>query len=380
MSDPQWFYADESGTQRGPVTAAFLQAVFAQGQLRADDLVWREGMADWLRYAEVAELEAGSTPTYAPPPLSHPAGLVFAAHARQEIVYAGFWRRYLALMLDSLILGLPLVLLAVMLVWMAGVSGLSSGTPSPLTGLAYLVYWIAAPLYYALQESSGHQATLGKRALGIKVTDRDGRRLSFGNALGRWFAAILSYLTLYIGFLMAAFTQRRQALHDIVADTLVVDRWAFTDHPERQKTGLSGCLIAFILVVVLGIPVLGILAAIAIPAYQDYAIRAKVSEAINISASPKLGVEESFAQSSRCPSNAAEAGLAPENLRGQYLSSLTVGTMQSGHCGIEIVVSNTGRADVDGKRIWLELQPGQSERWTCSSEIPARYLPAKCRQ
>ena len=56
--------------------------------------------------------------------------------------------------------------------------------------------------------------------------------------------ASLSYLTLYIGFLMAAFTERKQALHDMVAGTLVVDRWAYTEHPELQRRGLGGCVIA----------------------------------------------------------------------------------------------------------------------------------------
>src|SRR5207342_3681907 len=116
---------------------------------------------------------------------------------------------------------------------------------------AILAYYIAAAMYYSLQESSGHQATLGKRALGIKVVDARGQRLTRKHALGRWFAASLSYLTMYVGFLMAAFTERKRALHDMVAGTLVVDRWAYTEFPERQKRELSGCLIAFLIGVLL---------------------------------------------------------------------------------------------------------------------------------
>src|SRR5690606_17022154 len=127
-----------------------------------------------------------------------------------------------------------------------------------------LLYYVAAGLYYSLMESSRNQATLGKMALGIKVVDRGGDRLSFPHALGRWFAASLSYLTLYIGFLLAAFTQNKQALHDMVAGTQVVDRWAYTDFPERQQRSLGGCVIAFVVVMLLMIvlAVGGIIAAI----------------------------------------------------------------------------------------------------------------------
>jgi uncharacterized RDD family membrane protein YckC len=75
-------------------------------------------------------------------------------------------------------------------------------------------------------ESSARQATLGKMALGIVVTDLDGNRIGFGRATGRYFAKILSALILLIGFIMAAFTQKKQGLHDIIAGTLVVKKAA----------------------------------------------------------------------------------------------------------------------------------------------------------
>ena len=85
----------------------------------------------------------------------------------------------------------------------------------------------------------------------------------------------MSYLTFYIGFFFAGWTERKQALHDFVAGTLVVDRWAFTDQPEKQQRQLHGCAVAFLVVMALFaiIAVIGILAAIAIPAYQDYVQR-----------------------------------------------------------------------------------------------------------
>jgi uncharacterized RDD family membrane protein YckC len=77
-------------------------------------------------------------------------------------------------------------------------------------------------LYFSLLESSSWQATLGKKALGLEVTDLAGRRISFGRATGRFFAKYISAIILMIGFLMAAFTEKKQALHDILAGTLVI--------------------------------------------------------------------------------------------------------------------------------------------------------------
>ena len=84
--------------------------------------------------------------------------------------------------------------------------------------LEFLLTW----LYYAIMESSSKQATVGKMALGIVVTDLNGKRVSFGRATGRHFGKILSGLILGFGFIMAAFTEKGQALHDIIAGCLVL--------------------------------------------------------------------------------------------------------------------------------------------------------------
>jgi uncharacterized RDD family membrane protein YckC len=73
-------------------------------------------------------------------------------------------------------------------------------------------------------ESSSSQATIGKMLMGIKVTDMDGKRITFGRASGRFFGKVLSKLILYIGFIMAAFTEKKQGLHDILAETLVLNK------------------------------------------------------------------------------------------------------------------------------------------------------------
>lgn len=91
--------------------------------------------------------------------------------------------------------------------------------------MGYLVVVFVGPwLYEALMESSRYEGTLGKRAVGIRVVGLDGRQISFGRATGRHFGKILSAFTLEIGFLMAGFTKQKQALHDMVAGTLVIHR------------------------------------------------------------------------------------------------------------------------------------------------------------
>jgi uncharacterized RDD family membrane protein YckC len=131
-------------------------------------------------------------------------------------MYAGFWRRVAAWILDLLILGIVTVPLNLAFGDGAGSDRMaySPEAQSISTALGWL--------YFALMESSARQATLGKMALGIVVTDLEGRRIGFGKATGRYFAKILSALILGIGFLMVAFTQRKQGLHDILAGTLVV--------------------------------------------------------------------------------------------------------------------------------------------------------------
>ena len=136
--------------------------------------------------------------------------------------YAGFWRRAAAMAIDSTIIGL------VQMVLMMGVMGgsMAGGASEEAMGggvLAInLLLIVAMWLYFALMESSAKQATLGKMMIGVIVTDTDGNRLSFGRATGRYFGKIVSSIILMIGYLMAAFTQRKQALHDIMAGCLVV--------------------------------------------------------------------------------------------------------------------------------------------------------------
>jgi uncharacterized RDD family membrane protein YckC len=128
------------------------------------------------------------------------------------VQYAGFWKRVGATLLDGIIVAIPLGIIA----------GLIFGFGN--SGGSNLFTFITGFLYKVLMESSSKQGTLGKMIVGIKVTDLNGDRLSFGRATGRYFASILSGLMCGIGFMMAGWTSKKQTLHDMIAGTLVVNK------------------------------------------------------------------------------------------------------------------------------------------------------------
>ncbi|MBK6765567.1 MAG: RDD family protein [bacterium] len=127
------------------------------------------------------------------------------------VQYAGFWRRVLASLIDGLLLSL----VTGSFTWTVDFDDFKISFV-----LAVVVQW----LYFALLEISNLQATLCKMAIGIVVTDEQYRRLNFPRATARFFGKFLSGIILGIGFIMAGFTQKKQALHDILADTLVLQK------------------------------------------------------------------------------------------------------------------------------------------------------------
>ena len=136
--------------------------------------------------------------------------------------YAGFWKRTASYIIDALILLVPTL-------WIASFAmpglGLTAAAPRPNAFLPVIIINnIIVWLYFAGMDSSKHQATVGKMALGIKVVDKNGARISFWRATGRNFAKILSVITFNFGYFMAGFTAYRQALHDIICSTFVVSK------------------------------------------------------------------------------------------------------------------------------------------------------------
>jgi serine/threonine protein kinase len=168
-------------------------------------------------------------PPVSPPP-PRPQG-IYSGHENvippnpDDFVYAGFWLRAGALVIDvvimligALVFGLALSVFGGMLGWDV------DSVISSITQVGRLIDLLIGWIYFAGMESSASGNTFGKRAVGIRVVDLQGQRISFGNATGRYFGKILSALIVLIGYFMAGFTARKQALHDMMAGTLVIKK------------------------------------------------------------------------------------------------------------------------------------------------------------
>ncbi len=153
-----------------------------------------------------------------------------------QVKYAGFWLRFVAYLIDDIILGaigfvISLPFIGAIIFSGIALSELDSCEESKFLGIAgivgtvlLLIITITAVgwLYFAFMESSKQQATLGKMALGLKVTDMEGNKISFARATGRYFGKIISNMIFMIGYILAGLTEKKQALHDMIAGCLVI--------------------------------------------------------------------------------------------------------------------------------------------------------------
>lgn len=149
-------------------------------------------------------------------------------------IYGGFWIRFLAHLVDHIILGAvaaPLFFVMVLpTILRIAQQADRDQEPSPeliITIVSSVFVYIALAfvgqwLYEALLTSSSWQGTIGKKILRLKVVDEAGNRIGFGRATGRFFAKILSSMFFCIGFIMIGFTERKTGLHDMLAGTRVL--------------------------------------------------------------------------------------------------------------------------------------------------------------
>ena len=286
----QWHYADQQHQQQGPVDEAELVRLYHAGQVGLETLIWHPGLPQWqalgdfqaalgLQLAAAPSTSPSTSPSasafssaspYAPP--ASPLLKEEPAVQGGEVVYAGFWKRVAAYIIDAVIVGvvggiIGGIIGGILGGAMLGAGGVS-GNPSGMLAiqlLSNLVGMVLGLSYFGWMHASSSMATLGKMAIGIKVVRPDGQRISFARGVGRYFGLIVSSLPLGIGFAMAGFTEHKRALHDMLCDTLVVDKWAFTAQPELQRREL-GTLTVVVLVLFGLLLVVGLLAVIGMAA------------------------------------------------------------------------------------------------------------------
>jgi uncharacterized RDD family membrane protein YckC len=256
----KWYYAD-AGRQVGPVEDVQLDELVRSGAVRDDTLIWREGMANWQPHSAVRgpskpiPIPAAAVPIAAETRFCSECGQPHPVHEMVTIGtatvcaqckplymqrmreggqaigvrrYAGFWIRFVARVIDTIILGVVGFIINLPLQMALGLGATRVTDPTAAVpmilgtfGLSMAVNLILNACY-EIYFLSSRGATIGKLALGLKVIRADGGPLSVGQATGRYFAYLLNSFTLLIGFIIAGFDTEKRALHDRICDTRVI--------------------------------------------------------------------------------------------------------------------------------------------------------------
>ncbi|HZV33999.1 MAG TPA: RDD family protein [Verrucomicrobiae bacterium] len=266
-----WYYVNAAGQQAGPVDDAALDSLAASGAVHAETLVWTEGMPNWQPHREArpnalnvpapalagASAGAGPSPGVEEVVCAECGGVfpsadtirigssrvcakckpVFVQKMREGMNvgvaggvgafrYGGFWIRFVAKFLDGLIMGV-IIGIPGMLIMGAVMAGARNNPAAVGTGvimfqlLASLGRIVLQVLYSGFFLSK-YGATPGKMACGLKVVTAEGRPVSFARGCGRGLAEVLSGMICLIGYIMAAFDDEKQALHDRICNTRVI--------------------------------------------------------------------------------------------------------------------------------------------------------------
>lgn len=210
----EWYYAKEN-EQKGPVNEKVLHNLLQKGEIDFKTLVWTSGMDDWMPLNSVSSLNFELRTETIEKKRSH--NQISQNISSEEFEYAGFWLRTASFLIDMIIIFIGLAILLGIIISIE-----PSLESQESENLASVLWILGSWLYYAIWESSKHQATPGKKALGLKVVDDKGDQIDFGKATGRYFGKIVSTIIMYIGFVMAGITKKKQALHDIMANCLVI--------------------------------------------------------------------------------------------------------------------------------------------------------------
>lgn len=245
-----WFYADDSG-QKGPHTEFDFTNLARNGTIKPTTLVWHEGLPDWQPLTQVrpdlaADSRAPSISGVAVPEQHKDLivqqmreGVVpgLVAHTNPYgLVYAGFWIRFAAKMIDGILLTVVNVVLIaiVVLIAVGGLSGFNAEKfqrmdTDPAFQMTIIlgqlivvaITYTVSVLYNAIMVWKW-DGTVGKLAVGIRVVREDGSRLTLGRAIGRGFADLINQVVCILLYIMAAFDDERRALHDHICSTRVV--------------------------------------------------------------------------------------------------------------------------------------------------------------
>jgi len=387
---PDAIYIGRNGQQLGPYSKAQLAAMVAAGEILPGDVAWHEGMQAWQPASEVLAL-LGIGGTTQPPPLQAGATIIPPRHAPGATAYAsadrvaagnapgknlvaGLGARWLASIIDGLIL--MCISIGLGIAW--GLIEVITGHRGGAGGFGLLLFTLLITLlYFTLTEGGERMASLGKRAMNMVVAGRNGQGISYGRAAVRYVLLLVSSNLLPL-LLVMLFTPRRQGVHDLIVDSVVLERdsydpqrWDY-EHIEKSPRG-GGALLVLAIGMVFGVFVVGLLAAIAIPAYQDYSLRARLQGVMVQADSIKAGVTRHYSSSNE-PVQYSDIGMSgPLALPGD---GGLIAVTSSGVINIML-----GMPPLTGQSIRLTptLSP-TGISWTCASDdVKKQYLPQSCR-
>jgi uncharacterized RDD family membrane protein YckC len=257
MAD-QW-YVGRNGQKAGPYSTEQLKQMAAAGKLVPSDLLWKQGLEAWVPLSKVKGLMPAAGGSTLPPldlatpgsgqpggdfdfldgqaaasrdggspdwnPYQASTAAAAGPAAASGIVYAEFFPRVGAYLLDAIFVGvIGMILQFGLAIVFGAVSGGDNGMIAVGSLLGSLLSFLVAIAYFVGYETSAKQGTWGKQLVGIKVTDMDGRPITTGRAVGRFFAKIISNLTCGIGYLLPLFTDKKQTLHDLICGCLALKK------------------------------------------------------------------------------------------------------------------------------------------------------------
>lgn len=379
MSDA--IYIGRAGNRLGPFTLAQASEMVAKGEIRANDYAWHEGMPGWAgAFSTLKALGVAVPDQPEPPPLppayssSNPTGVVNAA--------AGHWARIGAAILDSMICSGFLFVAMIVLGVVMGTQG-TKGKPPDLgsIGLVYLVLISAQVAYFTITQGGSKMASLGKRATDLVIVTRSGEPIGYVRAFARYVVLIVTGLFFSLPLLVILFTRRHQGLHDLTCGTVVIDKRTFDRSRWDYETvaaspNSSGAAIIVIALLFFFMTFIGIAAAIAIPAYQDFLVRAKVSEALLKTNDVKARYVAYVKEHQAWPASIDDLK-APSVVKLAQNGEVSF-QIADGHA---LMLTLHGDRMLDGKS--LELLPIGGEasfEWKCRVvDLPPKYAPSACR-
>lgn len=355
---PHYFFADH-GVSTGPFTLDQISDAVNAGKISALTLMWRDGMADWAA-AEHVLADTDLLPQW-------PPRRTFVAQDDVSIspapAIAAFGRRVAAFLIDTLVLFAPLTMLILLpRAFLSGASALPVGALLAMCGLL---------LYYTVLQGRAAGASIGKRALDIRVVRDDGTALGDKVALARY-ALLVLFSVFLLPCLVPLFSRLRRGLHDMICGTVVIESRYANNMPldfENIRVGgwdtLTWVMAGISFLVPLAI---GVVATISIPAYQEYVVQSKVAIAIEQARDASDKVAAYRNQNGHWPLSSAEIGLA---------NAADVADVATLHVDSHGTVGLLFTSDFVRGRA-LNIRIGEDGHRQCTTNLPRKYTDRAC--